>query len=128
MKPNTLGDILKEEGDSFLFIYDLSDDWKHRVVLSRIQPYTTHQIESEDYWEQILSGVASCPPEDAGGVVGYKGILRIINTPSDEEYEDTLTWLGEGFNPYNFDRRLRQARVNDFMRTIGEAKWGFYRK
>ena len=123
-----IGEILKKEGDSFLFIYDLGDDWKHRVVLSRIQPYTTHQIESEDYWVQILCGEASCPPEDAGGVLGYKEILRIINTPSDEEYEDTLTWLGEGFDPYNFDRRLTQARVNDFMRTIGEARWGFYRK
>ena len=90
--------------------------------------YTTHQIESEDYWVQILCGETSCPPKDAGGVLGYKEILRIINTSSDEEYEDTLTWLGEGSDPYNLDHRLTQARVNDFMRTIGEARWGFYRK
>ena len=24
--------------------------------------------------------------------------------------------------------RLTQARINDFQRTIGEARWGFYRK
>ncbi len=123
-----IGDILKEEGDSFLFIYDLGDDWKHRVVLTRIQPYSTHQIETEDYWVQILSGEASCPPEDAGGVNGYKEILRIINTPTDEEYKDTLTWLGADFDPYHFYRRSTQARVDDFLRTIGEARWGFYRK
>lgn len=124
----TIGDILKEEGDSFLFIYDLGDDWKHRVVLTRIQPYSTHQIETEDYWVQILSGEASCPPEDAGGVNGYKEILRIINTPTDEEYKDTLTWMGADFDPYHFYRRSTQARVDDFLRTIGEARWGFYRK
>lgn len=99
------------------------------MVLSRIQSYTTHQIESEDYWVQILCGEASCPPENASGVLGNKEKLKIINKhPSDEESEDTLTWLGEGFDPYNFDRRLTQARGNDFMRTIGEARWGFYRK
>ena len=97
-------------------------------ICTCLSAYTTHQIESDDYWVQILCGEASCPPEDAGGVLGYKEILRIINTPSDEEYEDTLTWLGEGFDPYNLDHRLTQARVNDFMRTIGEARWGFYRK
>ena len=33
----TLDNLLKEEGDSFLFIYDLGDNWKHRITLTRIQ-------------------------------------------------------------------------------------------
>lgn len=124
----TLGDILKEEGDSFLFIYDLGDDWKHRVELTRIQPYTDHRIQSEDFWVELISGEASCPPEDAGGVHGYKEILRIINDANDEEYDDVLTWLGADFDPYHFDLRSAQNRISDFQRIIGEARWGFYRK
>ena len=29
---------------------------------------------------------------------------------------------------YDLGHRLTQARINDFQRTIGEARWGFYRK
>ena len=43
-----------------------------------------------------------------------------------------LQALSGGFiydvDPYYFDHRLTQARINDFQRTIGEARWGFYRK
>ena len=34
----TLGDLLKEEWDSFIFVYDLGDAWKHRVTLTDIAP------------------------------------------------------------------------------------------
>lgn len=34
----TLGDLLKEEWDSFIFVYDLGDAWKHRVTLIDIAP------------------------------------------------------------------------------------------
>ncbi len=33
-----LGDLLKEEWDSFIFVYDLGDAWKHRVTLIDIAP------------------------------------------------------------------------------------------
>ena len=34
----TLGDLLKLPGDTFTFIYDLGDDWKHIVKLTDIMP------------------------------------------------------------------------------------------
>ena len=55
-------------------------------------------------------------------------IPNCINSPTDEDFEDTLKWIGPDLDPYYFGHRLTQARINDFQRTIGEARWGFYRE
>ena len=33
-----ISDVLKEQGDSVLYVYDLGDDWRHEVVLEKILP------------------------------------------------------------------------------------------
>ncbi|MBQ2043947.1 MAG: plasmid pRiA4b ORF-3 family protein [Bacteroidaceae bacterium] len=125
---HTLGDLLKTEEDSLLFKYDLGDGWTHRVTLSEIRPYSDIAIQSENYWAELISGEGACPPDDVGGTSGYAELLRTINNPTDVAFEDTLKWIGPDFDPYYFDHRLTHARINDFQRTIGEARWGFYRK
>jgi len=124
----TLEDLLKEEGDSLLFKYDFGDGWKHRVTLTEVRPYTKEQIESEAYWADVISGINACPPEDVGGVNGYAETLKNIRTPEHEDFEDTLQWIGADFDPYDFSLRNARARVADFQRTIGEARWGFYHR
>ena len=87
-----LGDLLKEEWDSFIFVYDLGDTWKHRVTLIEIVP---------------------CKEEDA---------------KEDDEHDSIRQWMGKDFDPHFFDLRSARRRVDDFQRTIGEARRGFYRK
>ena len=125
---HTLGDLLKTEEDSLLFKYDLGDGWTHRVILSEIRPYSDITIQSENYWAELISGEGACPPDDVGGTSGYAELIRTINSPTDVAFEDTLKWIGLDFDPYYFGYRLTQARINDFQRTIGEARWGFHRK
>ena len=62
-----------------------------------------------------LAGENACPPEDSGGVWRYSEMLKIIH-PAHEEYLDTMTWLGEDFDPARFDigsvnRRLLSMRL-----------------
>ena len=64
----------------------------------------------------------------ADGVDGYADALQSFNDPEDDEYESTRRWMGEDFDPYFFDLRGARRRVDDFQRTIGEARWGFYRR
>ena len=79
-------------------------------------------------WHILTTGESACPPDDVGGTSDYSELLMSINSPTDVAFEDTLKWIGPDFDPYYFDHRFTRARINDFQRTIGEARWGFYRK
>lgn len=47
-------------------------------------------------------------------------------SPEDDELESIRQLMGEDFDPHFFDLRSARHRVDDFQRTIGEARWGFY--
>ena len=50
-----------------------------------------------------LEGERACPPEDCGGVLGYTQLLAIIQNPQHDEYEHTVSWLGDRFDSEEFD-------------------------
>jgi len=49
------------------------------------------------------AGKRGAVPEDIGGICGYENMLEILKDPEHEEYEDTVEWLGEYFDPEYFD-------------------------
>jgi hypothetical protein len=86
------------ENAKALYLYDFGDDWQHEVKLEKILP----REKGIDY-PLCVKGKRACPPEDCGGVFGYLNILEILSNPEHEEYEETMEWLGEGFDPEYFD-------------------------
>lgn len=48
-----LGDLLKLPGDTFTFIYDLIDDWKHIVKLTDILPNRDDYTDGDYAWVLI---------------------------------------------------------------------------
>jgi len=57
----------------------------------------------------------ACPPEDCGGIGRYYNMLEIIKNPEDPEYEDMMDWLGDKFEPEEFNleainRRLKRIK------------------
>lgn len=52
--------------------------------------------------------------------------MQSFDDPEDAEYESIRQWMGEDFDPHFFDLRGARRRVDDFQRTIGEVRWGFY--
>ena len=113
----TLGDLLKLPGDTFTFVYDLGDSWKHIVTLVDIRPNMYEDTDSDFAGAHLISGQGACPPEDVGGVEGYADMLEDQN----EEEEKEIA-------PEFFDLHELQNRVVDFQRVIGEARWGFYHR
>lgn len=97
-----LDGIAREEGEAFIYEYDLGDSWRHQVLVEevRVEPGDT-----EGYL--CLGGEMACPPEDSGGVGGYYEKLACLRDPDHEEYEETKTWIesvaGGAFNPDAFD-------------------------
>jgi len=128
----TLGDLLKLPGDSFTFIYDLGDSWKHIVTLVEIHPNMYEDTDGDYAGAHLIAGQGACPPEDVGGVYGYADMLKALTNhdedddEDDDEREEYLNWLDREFDPEFFDLHELQNRMDDFQRVIGEARWGFY--
>ena len=93
-----LNTLLKKAKDRLFYEYDFGDSWNHTITLEDI-------IESEKGMlvPRCIGGKNSCPPEDCGGVNGYKTLLKTISNPSHEDFEDLIEWLGDDFDPFYFD-------------------------
>jgi hypothetical protein len=57
-----LAALLREKGDVAYYIYDLGDNWTHRIILEDI-------VAKEDS-VSLVEGKGSCPPEDSNGLDG----------------------------------------------------------
>jgi len=97
-----LEQVAKEEGEAFIYEYDMGDSWRHQVLV-------------EEVWADAgngegpvcLAGERACPPEDCGGVHGYYDTIERLRDPNDDEHEQTKTWIeamtGGPFDPDAFD-------------------------
>ncbi len=68
-------------------------------------------------------GERCCPPENCGGVWGYKRLLEIISTPSNEQHDEIMEWLGEDFDSEYFNKDEVNEVLNKFFYRKG--KYGF---
>lgn len=110
-----LSDFFKEKNDKCDFVYDFGDDWRHTVKLEDIHPAK----ENTDY-PVCLGGKRACPPEDCGGRWGYSNLLESLDNPESEDYQDVLEWLGEDFDPSEFNKDdvvFRKPEKNSGMNT-----------
>ena len=93
-----LSAMLMKEKDKFTYEYDFGDSWEHTILLEKILP-----VDSNTKYPVCIAGEMNCPPEDCGGVWGYAELLKILGDPKHEEYEEYKEWLGDDFNPNEFD-------------------------
>lgn len=82
-----LKSIFNEEGQKCTYVYDFGDRWAHSIVLEHITP---EKIKKAD----CLAGKGACPPEDCGGVSGYKNLKKILASPKNPEYQEMREWMG----------------------------------
>lgn len=94
----TIRDILSKKNEYVTYEYDFGDGWQHEVRLEKIVPAgkKKHSI--------CLDGRMKCPPEDSGGVWGYREMLEVLNDAKNPERKSYLEWLDEdNFDPNHFD-------------------------
>jgi len=108
--------IAKEEGEAFVYEYDMGDSWQHQVLVEKVGADS-----SEARGAICLSGERACPPEDCGGVHGYYGTLEILRNPRHDEYKHIKTWIesmtGGPFDPDSFDLEA----VNAALKALRDA-------
>ncbi len=85
-----------------IYTYDFGDSWDHTVVLEKVLPFDIQKM-----YPQCTAGKNACPPEDCGGVWGYKNIKEVLADSKHEEHTNMLEWLdlesADEFNPTLFD-------------------------
>ncbi|XP_050528294.1 uncharacterized protein y4hQ-like [Daktulosphaira vitifoliae] len=97
-KNTKIADYFLSPQDKASYLYDFGDKWDHRILLESIEP----AIIGREY-PQCIAGKQACPPDDCGGVWGYQELLEIRANPNHEDYEERMEWLGEEFDPDEFD-------------------------
>jgi len=81
-----------------VYVYDFGDNWEHEVVLEKVLPLKTaflHPI--------CVDGARYRPPEDVGGIEGYRDFLEIIKDAKHPEYDEYLTWAEKDTGGRKFD-------------------------
>ena len=97
----TLNDLLRSRVVRFAYTYDFGDDWEHTIAFEKSQP----AVEGQSY-PVCIAGKRNCPPEDCGGVWGYQQLLAILADPAHPEHAERIDWIGEEFDPDEFDIKL----------------------
>jgi hypothetical protein len=90
----------------------MGDNWDHEILFEgTCEPATKakHPV--------CLEGERACPPENCGGDAGYEHLLCVLHDPEDDEYDDMVEWVGEGFDPEKFDAKRATARMVNGLRA-----------
>ncbi|HIH75507.1 MAG TPA: plasmid pRiA4b ORF-3 family protein [Methanosarcina sp.] len=93
-----LSDYLTLENNNALYTYNFGDNWQVEILLENILPR-----RKKTEYPICIEGERAAVPEDVGGILGYEDMLEILRDPEHEDYEDTILWLGEDFDPEYFD-------------------------
>lgn len=88
----------------------------HEVCLVEIHRYPAGSC-LDPY---VVSGKNACPPDDVGGVYGYKQLLDILANPeeNEEDYNSYKEWLPTGFDEHLFNVRDAELRMGDYLRAV----------
>ncbi|MEF2248025.1 plasmid pRiA4b ORF-3 family protein [Paenibacillus sp. IITD108] len=86
---NRISRFFTSENKVAAYVYDFGDYWEHRIEFEGVFPG-----EDKKNYPTCLAGKKARPPEDCGGIYGFREILE-GNHPMQDEYD----W----FEPDDFD-------------------------
>ncbi|MEY9910557.1 putative membrane protein [Catenulispora sp. MAP12-49] len=90
--------------------YDFGDGWEHEILVEVVVT-----AEPGVVYPRCVDGAAACPPEDCGGVWGYRDLRETLADPGAADHQEMLDWLGiehaAQFDPAAFDVDAANRRV-----------------
>jgi len=96
-RKTTLAALAPRKGSRLSYTYDFGDNWVHDIVVEETEP-----AEGEPR-VVCLAAERAGPPEDSGGVWGYRHRLESAADPKHPAHWDSVDWLGEDFDPAAVD-------------------------
>jgi len=117
-----LGDLIKQNGRVFRYLYDFGDSWEHELVLEESR-YFNLDLRTE---LTCLEGKRACPPEDVGGVPGYFEFCQALKDPNHEEHDSYVEWSGGDYDSESFDADAVNWELMKYLRWSRDRyqNWG----
>ncbi|MDX8407837.1 MAG: plasmid pRiA4b ORF-3 family protein [Mariprofundaceae bacterium] len=117
-----LGDLIKQKGRTFRYLYDFGDSWEHELVLEESR-YFHPELRTE---LACLEGERACPPEDVGGVPGYFEFCSALKGPNHEEHERYMEWSGGDYDSEQYDSESVNWELKKYLRWSRDRyqNWG----
>ena len=102
--------------EKITYSYDFGDSWEHEVVVKKVL-----ETDPKKHYPLLVAGERACPPEDCGGIWGYAEILETLKKPGSDNYEDWIEWLGEDFDPAEFNlEEINDEYFKNFKQEMAE--------
>ena len=84
--------------ETFSYVYDMGDNWEHRIIVERVEA-----AQPDKLYPEFLGGERRCPPEDCGSIPGYYDFLDSIAGPDkgkgSKKKKEALGWYGGPYDP-----------------------------
>lgn len=77
-----LRDLLKNQDDKMIYVYDFGDWWEHQITLEKVLPAARSNTPT-----QLLKAKGECPPEDIGGIGFYNHLRAVLTDPSHQDHK-----------------------------------------
>jgi hypothetical protein len=94
----SLADFITRKGQKFFYLYDFGDSWEHILTVNKI-----FEEAGNRKYPLCIGGQRNGPLEDSGGIWGYEDKMEILKDKTHPDYDWVLEWVGEDFDPDNFD-------------------------
>ena len=104
-----LDQLLIHKGEKFHYIYDFGDDWLHEIRLEAVLP-----PEEGMHYPRCIAGARSGPPEDSGGIPGYRFLLEALADSRHPMHEEMLELYGP-FDPEAFSVEHINASLQEML-------------
>ncbi len=89
-----LSDLLTAAKKRIDYVYDMGDDWQHRLDIARLGP-----AEETIRYPRLVAAQGRCPPEDVGGAPGFENFLAALSDPEHPDHAEVREWHGDTFDP-----------------------------
>lgn len=107
-----ISDYFTMRNKKCVYEYDMGDSWEHTINLEKILSPSGDNEEAA--FPACLDGERACPPEDCGGVFGYRRLLKIIKEPNNAEYKSIMQFLAEQYDDKEYDPEHFDLNEIDF--------------
>ena len=104
--------MLVKRSDELIYEYDFGDSWIHSIKVEKRLTSSERVMVP-----RCTAGEGSCPPEDCGGIGGYRYLLEVIANEGHPRRGEMLQWVGGEFAPKRFDC----AQINNRIERLWSA-------
>ena len=106
-RTTTIGAAFEMAGsESLIYEYDTGDGWQHALTLESVTARDHDMI-----YPLLIDAVGACPPDDIGGVAGYRIFVDAMTNHDAPDHARLRRWYGRPFDPEHVDTKEIRGRL-----------------